>query len=42
MPEFLPVYEDMVELAGGGDRAARFLAQYCPPPCSLAVRKQCT
>ena len=41
MPEFLPVYEDMVELAGGGDRAARFLAQYCPPPlfpgCSQAV-----
>jgi predicted choloylglycine hydrolase len=41
MPEFLPVYEDMVELAGGGDRAARFLAQYCPPPlfrgCSQAI-----
>ena len=41
MPEIMPVYEQMVELAGGGDRAARFLAQYCPPPlfrgCSQAV-----
>ena len=41
MPEIIPVYEAMVELAGGGDRAARFLAQYCPPPlfrgCSQAV-----
>ena len=41
MPELLPTYETMVELAGGGDHAARFLAQYCPPPlfrgCSQAV-----
>ena len=41
LPEFLPTYESMVELAGGGDHAARFLAQYCPPPlfrgCSQAV-----
>ena len=41
MPEFLPTYETLVELAGGGDHAARFLAQYCPPPlfrgCSQAV-----
>ena len=41
MPEMMPLYEEMVELAGGGDRAARFLAQYCPPPlfrgCSQAV-----
>lgn len=41
MPELLPVYENMVELAGGGDHAARFLAQYSPPPlfrgCSQAV-----
>ena len=41
MPEFVPVYEAMVDLAGGGDHAARFLAQYCPPPlfrgCSQAV-----
>ena len=41
MPQIMPVYEQMVDLAGGGDRAARFLAQYCPPPlfrgCSQAV-----
>ena len=41
MPEFLPTYEAMVEAAGGGDHAARFLAQYKPPPlfrgCSQAV-----
>jgi predicted choloylglycine hydrolase len=41
MPEMMPVYEQMVDLAGGGDHAARFLAQYCPPPlfrgCSQAV-----
>lgn len=41
LPDFLPAYEQMVDLAGGGDRAARFLAQYCPPPlfrgCSQAV-----
>ncbi len=41
VPEIIPAYEQMVELAGGGDRAARFLAQYCPPPlfrgCSQAV-----
>lgn len=41
MPELEPIYEIMVDLAGGGDHAARFLAQYCPPPlfrgCSQAV-----
>ena len=41
MPDFVPIYEAMVDLAGGGDHAARFLAQYCPPPlfrgCSQAV-----
>jgi len=41
MPEFEPIYEAMVDLAGGGDHAARFLAQYCPPPlfrgCSQAI-----
>jgi len=41
MPEFEPIYEVMVDLAGGGDHAARFLAQYCPPPlfrgCSQAI-----
>ena len=41
MPELLPLYERLVDLAGGGDHAARFLAMYCPPPylsgCSQAV-----
>jgi len=41
MPEFQTTYETMIELAGGGDHAARFLAQYNPPPlfraCSQAV-----
>ncbi len=32
MPEFVDSYEAMVDLSGGGDHAARFLAQYCPPP----------
>jgi predicted choloylglycine hydrolase len=31
LPELLPVYERLVELAGGGDLAARYLAQYRPP-----------
>lgn len=41
MPEMVPIWEAMVELAGGGDYAARFLAQYNPPPlfrgCSQAI-----
>jgi predicted choloylglycine hydrolase len=41
MPELLPTWERMVELAGGGDLAARMLALYSPPPlvsgCSQAV-----
>lgn len=41
MPELLPTYETLVELAGGGDTAARFLSMYSPPPyltaCSQAV-----
>ncbi|MDX1604896.1 MAG: C45 family peptidase [Candidatus Competibacterales bacterium] len=41
MPELLPIYDRLVELAGGGDLAARFLSLYCPPPylsgCSQAV-----
>jgi predicted choloylglycine hydrolase len=41
MPQIIPAYEHMVDLAGGGDRASRFLAQFCPPPlfrgCSQAV-----
>lgn len=41
MPEFLPAYERMTELAGGGDFASRFLGQLDPPPffaaCSQAI-----
>ena len=41
MPEIVPLYEQLAELAGGGDHAARFLSFYCPPPylsgCSQAI-----
>lgn len=41
MPELIPVYERLVELAGGGDQAARLLSLWCPTPylagCSQAV-----
>ena len=41
MPEFLPVYEELCELAGGGDTAARFISLYGPPAylsgCSQAI-----
>ena len=41
MPELIPTYEHLVELAGGGDLAARFLSLYRPPPylagCSQSV-----
>ncbi len=41
MPELVPVWEQLVELAGGGDIEARFLSSWCPPPyivgCSQAV-----
>lgn len=41
MPELLPLYERLDELAGGGDLTARFLSQYCPPTyvhgCSQVV-----
>ena len=41
MPELVPVYEHLVELAGGGDLAARMLSVYKPPPylaaCSQGV-----
>jgi len=32
MPELMPAYERVVELAGGGDLAARMLSIYKPPP----------
>ncbi len=41
MPEIMPAYERLVELAGGGDLAARMLSLYRPPPflaaCSQGV-----
>jgi predicted choloylglycine hydrolase len=41
MPELVPVYEQLVDLAGGGDFASRLLALWCPTPyltgCSQAV-----
>lgn len=41
MPEILPLYDELCDLAGGGDLASRFLSFYCPPPylsgCSQAI-----
>ncbi len=41
MPQIVPLWERLVDLAGGGDYAARFLSAYCPPPylagCSQAI-----
>lgn len=41
MPELMPAYERAVDLAGGGDLAARMLSLYKPPPylaaCSQGV-----
>ena len=41
MPELEPIYERLVDLAGGGDLNARLLSLYCPTPylagCSQAV-----
>jgi len=41
MPEIVPLYEELVEVAGGRDDQARFLSYYCPPPylsgCSQAI-----
>lgn len=41
MPEMVPIWEQLVELAGGGDLAARFLSLYRPPAyltgCSQAI-----
>ena len=31
MPELVPTWERLVELAGGGDLEARFLSMWCPP-----------
>ena len=44
MPELVPVHAALAQLAGGGDRAARFLSTWCPPAylggCSLAARSE--
>jgi predicted choloylglycine hydrolase len=41
MPELVPTYERLVELAGDSDTIARFLSSFCPPSyliaCSQAV-----
>ena len=41
MPELVPTYERLVEVAGDSDLVARFLASFCPPSyliaCSQAV-----
>lgn len=41
MPELISVYDQLVIVAGGSDRAARFLSTWCPPAylggCSLAA-----
>jgi predicted choloylglycine hydrolase len=41
MPEMVPLYGALCDLAGGGDSAARFLSFYGPPPylsgCSQAI-----
>ena len=42
MPELVPVHRELTRLAGGSDRAARFLSTWCPPRylggCSVAAR----
>ncbi len=44
MPELLPTHGRLTALAGGSDRAARFLSTWCPPTylggCSLAAVAQ--
>lgn len=41
MPELVPIYDKLTDLAGGGDLEARFLSMWCPPPymagCSQMV-----
>ena len=41
MPELLDLYDELAELAGGGDAQARFLSFWCPPKylagCSQAI-----
>ncbi len=41
MPELVPLWRRLLRLAGGSDRAARFLSTWCPPAylggCSIAA-----
>lgn len=41
MPEIVPLYRELCEMAGGGDEPSRFLSFYGPPPylsgCSQAI-----
>ena len=41
MPELIPVFDRLVLIAGGSDRAVRFLSTWCPPTylggCSIAA-----
>jgi acyl-CoA:6-aminopenicillanic acid acyl transferase len=41
MPELMPAYERVVELAGAGDLAARMLSSYRPPPYLAACSQGC-
>ena len=36
MPELVPMWERLTDLAGGGDRQARLLSLYCPAPYLVA------
>src|SRR6266436_5739426 len=36
MPELVPTYERLVELAGNTDLVARFLSSFCPPSYLIA------
>jgi hypothetical protein len=40
MPEMVPIWEQLVELAGGGDLAARFLSLYRPPAYLTAAARR--
>ena len=42
MPELVPLYDQLCELAGGGDQAARFLSFYSPPPYLSGCSQVCS
>ena len=41
MPELVPTYERLVELAGNTDSIARFLSSFCPPRYCRRARRRC-